>query len=700
MLTTADHMHYISLDEFRVLVAQTPPLVPHSGAPSELYEYAGIDPDGSFQLSRVREVLNRKVQDSFANVGGTARAHCHALRTDLIREHVILERALEPYLEILNLIHGATNFEHVDGEEPRASWGDAVQAAQDLLKLNPPSGLDASQFQPREFVVACAARALKARGFEIELGPGILNLTDIGEGAAVARLEELIARLGGLNLLRSMFAFLEKSAYSTKQERYHLIPRVALLSDTAGKRQVPWGYLFNLAVKHLHGKRPLANTAATWAEIIELSADIAAVMDVHQYSNIVFHNVSAERQLSIMREAALYDTMFRLPQLRPSDALKLCHGLLRFRALDLPMPAGWTLQQAFDVVGAILDTHPETRGPIIFSLKSVQGQLAHIPPKLVSTILESVMSHSSLAVNSKYSRPTDIPGPAERADEGITFGQRPLLRMPGARFVLADRSVCAPAFLEALLAQLRLVDRGSDDKVGLQAEAFLREELRIRNVPVHGGDYDFAQEHGECDAVVETDERIVFIEQKKKPLTRVARAGSDVHLLIDLAGSMMAAQAQAGWHEVRIRSAGHLDLEGETGTYRLERRGRDIERVALALLDYGSFQSRDYLLQMLQSSLWVSYSVQDPALNTRLNGLNKALAEIRQQVTHLALQEDRRKQPFFHCWFLSLPQLLILLDDVHDTTSFWKALQMTRHTSTGSADFYFDFERIQQIRGG
>lgn len=95
MLTTTDHMHHISLDGFRVLVDQTPPLVPHSGAPSELYEYAGIDPDGSFQLSRVREVLNRKVQDSFANVGGTARSHCHALRTDLIREHVVLERALE-----------------------------------------------------------------------------------------------------------------------------------------------------------------------------------------------------------------------------------------------------------------------------------------------------------------------------------------------------------------------------------------------------------------------------------------------------------------------------------------------------------------------------------------------------------------------------------------------------------------------------
>lgn len=263
---------------------------------------------------------------------------------------------------------------------------------------------------------------------------------------------------------------------------------------------------------------------------------------------------------------------------------------------------------------------------------------------------------------------------------------------------MVDRSVCAGACPEALLAALRPIENGLDQKVGLQAERFLKTELAIRGIPVHSGDYDVGAEHGECDLVAETPDTVVFLELKKKPLTRRARAGSDADLLLDLAGSLLSAQAQAGWHELRLRQAGRLDLRDNGEIYPLDLGGRDIEKVAVALLDYGSFQDRIFLKHMLETTLGANFSPVDPALNKRFAAINEALEQIREQFAALHQGQSGVAQPFFHCWFLSLPQILVLLDDVTDAGSFRAALWQMRHFTTGVSDFYYEFSHMKRMK--
>jgi len=93
---------------------------------------------------------------------------------------------------------------------------------------------------------------------------------------------------------------------------------------------------------------------------------------------------------------------------------------------------------------------------------------------------------------------------------------------------------------------------------------------------------------------------------KKKPLTRRAQAGSDVHILLDIANSLLDAQVQSGWHEARLRIHGYLDLTSPKGTARLELKGRSVERIALSLLQFGSFQDRMLLKQFLEASMTVT----------------------------------------------------------------------------------------------
>ena len=213
-----------------------------------------------------------------------------------------------------------------------------------------------------------------------------------------------------------------------------------------------------------------------------------------------------------------------------------------------------------------------------------------------------------------------------------------------------------------------------------------------------GGDYDIDDEHGECDVVIETGERVVFLELKKKPLTRRARAGWDVDLLLDLTGSLLASQAQAGWHELRLRKYERLELKQVRTSYNLERKGREIERVAISLFDYGGFQDRIFLQHLLETTLDINFSPVDQALNTRFKTINEVLREINTQLIELHVGKEKVEQPFFHCWFLSMPQLLVLIDDVTDAKSFWDNFAQIRHITTGSSDFYYDFSYMKRLK--
>lgn len=164
-------------------------------------------------------------------------------------------------------------------------------------------------------------------------------------------------------------------------------------------------------------------------------------------------------------------------------------------------------------------------------------------------------------------------------------------------------------------------------------------------------------------------------------------------MLLDLANSLLAAQVQAGWHEVRLRKHEFIELDDKGTKARLELKGREVERIAISLMQFGSFQDRILLKQFLEATLHAGFTPNDPSLQNEFSKFNVLLAELREQVAALHPRETGVNQPFFHCWFLSVPQLLVLLDGVDGAEQFRQfrqALWKTRTLATGTSDFYFD----------
>lgn len=687
----------MDLKFFREIVDRTPAgLAGGADNLERLYAYAGLDSTGGMRRAEVTEALRRRISAAFPLDRDTIWRACRAMKVDLIREHVLEGAPLDPYFEVLDNLQSGVRMEGEEAAGVSVDWEAGVAAARDYGAISGYRMIEPERHYVREFAVARAARVLRDAGYAIKLAPGWISMDEAGEAKLVSDLEALIVRMGGLNIARRIFRAISP-LYDPVQQRYHLAPRTSFGGD--GAPQAPWGYLLQLAVKHLDGQKPHQNTEANWRRLTGLATAFAAVIDVQPYHPPIFGIAGAGGVIPFLQELAVYDSLFTLSQLRPSDVERLARGMFDFLDPLQPTTGGWSIDQALQVVGYLLDPARDQRGPMVVSEADICRALPAIPKGMVHHLLEEVFSHGAREANRGFSHPTDAPT-AQDSALGQTFFAKPLLRLSGRRHVLIDRSVCAPACLEALLTALRPMDKQLDNHVGLAVERFLAREFQARGVSVASGEYrHLNKENGECDLVVGAPETLLFFELKKKALTRRAKIGSDADLLRDLAESLLDAHVQAGWHEVRIQAAGHLDLRRHGVVERVDLAGRDVEKIAVSMLDFGRFQDRVNLAHFLEAAMKSSFTPHDATLAKKFDRINASLQAVRDQLALKYPDGGPADQPFFNCWFLSVPQILILLDDVTDAASLRGALWASRFMTTGSSDFYHERAYAKRLRG-
>jgi hypothetical protein len=688
----------MNINAFRQIVdSSRPGIAACAGDLQSLYKYVGLEDRGCYTREAVSDALYANIQGCFTSGNSAVWHTCKSLRKDLIREHVLLGVPLDPYFEVLDHLQDAVRSNAYIRGSIEGDWNQAIRAALDHVQINSWGQIDRRNLYARDFLVAEAARALRDEGFSIRQEPGLLSLEETAETALVKAIENLIANMGGINVARRIFDAISQH-YDAEQQRYHVVRSTPMTGG--GLPQIPWGYLIQLAAKHAQGRKPYKNNEDQWRMLCWLSQAYAAVVDVQPYTPTIYGAMDATGLVPYLQEMAIYDTLFRIPQMRATDVVKVARGMFSWLDTSMPTKGGWSIDQVLDIIAYLLDPSRDVRGPAFVTESDIRRSCPHIPPKLITQILSEVLSHQSSGANQNFSLPTDAPIPDDPnfKNTGHDFFLRPLIRMSDRQFFLLDRSVCAPACLEALMTALREEIKGLDDRVGMAVERFIKGELTSHGVHTCGGDYEAGGKHGECDLVIETLETVILMELKKKTLTRRAKAGSDAHLLLDLANSLLDAQAQAGWHEVRLRHHGYLDLEHGGTVTRLELKDREVERIAASLFDFGSFQDRILLKQFLEATMYASFTPTDSRLGKKFTEINATLVEIRDQVAALNPGQEKINQPFFNCWFLSVPQLLILLDGVTDAAGFKSALWSCRNLVTGSSDFYFDLAFSKRLR--
>ena len=666
-----------------------------------LCQYFGMPQIDEYSVWGVAKELQKRAIECFQSGHNQARVLIEQIQNDLIYDYVLDQKPIDPYFAVLDhlkdALTGYVNTHDVPkNSEIEGDWKAALDNARDSTLVH-----DWTEHSLRErahervFHVAWAGRHLRTLNVKIIRGNNAVSLDEESDLKVANLIDETVRRLGGLNVAHRLFEQIS-NLYNMAQERYHTVRNVSMMGGS--DVQVPIGYLMLLAEKHSNSRPRCVIPDQEWQTLCQLTTDYVALLNVQPYYPLVRNFIDPRDLARLIQEMAVYDSMFTLPQLRGSDLAGLIYGTLDGLDFDKEFKGGWSINEVVRVIETLVYLSKDTRGPVIFDRRRLQRLLPTVDHLTLQSILDDVLSHASGEVNKGYCQPLQVQSTAGHRTV-ITFPYRPLIMCGSRSYFWMDRSLCTPNCLEALFTPLRAVVRDFDaEQVGPAIERYLSQKFHRAGITCRSGTYAVGRQRRECDLIIESDDVILLFEIKKKPLTSRSRFGFDIDILTDLGGSVIAAINQSGWHEHELRKNGYIDLTNKDGdSYRLELRGRHVERIAVSLLDFGAFQDRLFINAFLNGIRPAKFRPVNSTDRDKLEKFNASIEELNQQIILLEGLGVDVKRPFFHCWFLSVPQILVVLDGVSGAEEFKKALWRTRHFSSGTSDFYHQHAYLTQL---
>ena len=274
---------------------------------------------------------------------------------------------------------------------------------------------------------------------------------------------------------------------------------------------IPFGFLLNLAAR-----LPLLGTSSgdgnSWAQGLDLARDIVAALDVEPYHQFTTINPAPKRIEALLRELALFDHLFVLRQWRLSDTeflLRNFFGSDHQQAMKEKL--GWNTADVIELINSV--AHFANKEPNVFT-RSALAQARAMRRDLLEAMLPYFV-HAEATANAGYVSPLS----ASASDFNLMF--KPLIGVGTDRLLLPCASLAGPAFYEATMAALRPVI-GQQKTADLQGTGTERAMLALLksaklNVTFVGAKYNLgANDSGECDAVVESDNILSSPKPKRK----------------------------------------------------------------------------------------------------------------------------------------------------------------------------------------
>lgn len=665
-------------------------------------ELLDIDITSGYSRSLVTDKLYENIRSALTlgneeQIDKIAITNLLKLESELIYRYVLYDEEPIEYLNVLRVIQDSCrrigNF--FPPFSDKKNWKRAIENGKGFNSFSPSTfSKDIRNLRrdyPKDYDIATSVKELINNGCEIEIIDSKINIKS-GLEAIVAEVNEKVKKIGGIVLIKSLFNHLNQNKkYSERFERYFITREASGISYDQ-RPQIPFGFLLNMSLKYPYENSKVQKPQKLFDEIICLARIISnGAYGVQHYNFWEFHFQSGETIIKFCTDIALWDSMFSLPQCRPSSALEICDNLFSFISEnDFQVALGFTKQEFLSVFQELNQMSKDSHTPTLVYQSTLCKTLKLIEKGKIKKILD-ILAHQN-KVNENYLLPSDY--------FSIDFGQRPLMKLGPTKFLLINSSWCAPNYFEALATPLReqfkLQKKDLDKDLGLQLETFLQTKMTTKGITFSTGDYDVDGNHGECDLLIETDKAIILIEFKKKVLTRKSKSGIDINILLDLSDSILAAQLQAGRTEIILREKGNITLKNKNGKVtEVYFNDKIIERVALTQLEFGGFQDRGITNQFLNSLLTHTFGTysSDKGVIKKFNKLEEKQKIWVDQFNKLyALDKGFAHYPYFNCWFMSLPQLMEVINLSVDNNSFYETFRKTKHVSLNTLDWYREFD--------
>jgi hypothetical protein len=602
----------------------------------------------------------------------------------------VLDASLSCYRDTVRMLQfGTDSAKKFRDFNDNAAWISAIRL------LNDPEFRSRSHFNSdsligfeRELSVGNAIKRLKAAGYRFRADVRGLLFEDNELTRCCKDLARQIRKVSGQRLLEEIFGRIA-ATFPFVKGRYLISRPSRSPMGMTSEPSVPYGYLINLAMGHLCTSANLPKKYPKRVKkIIDFATDVVAACDIETFSPYghIFQN--HESLPHFLQDTVLGDQLLTFRQVATHDAAEIIRGVFSWvDEAQMKAALGWSITDAIKLAKALWKLMPSKAPGMAISEAMLRG--ASIEPAVLGAMIRA-FAQEHAEINKGFLTPSD----AQR----VSLFLKPLVHMGSKRLFMLSPPISAMAFYEAIATELRKWfspqsrAQDVDKKIGVCIESTLANAFTRRGIPPSA----VSKKYGtlECDLVLETAKTVFLIETKKKPLTRQAQAGNSLQTFVDLMGGVMDSQLQLGRHELQLRKVGHIEFNDGTRVYL---RDRAIARLAVTLLDWGGTQDRIVLKQL--ASTLIGSALRSPSADTNyqraLAKANVTLSKLQDQQSDLqALGIDPRNF-VGNWWFLSVPQILFVLDGVASADAFEARLRSVSAITFGQLDFYRELTNVE-----
>ncbi|WP_296883477.1 hypothetical protein [uncultured Methanobrevibacter sp.] len=536
----------------------------------------------------------------------------------------------------------------------------------------------------KEYNRSKSIKYLMNKGCKIKIEKNNIEFVS-GLGNIIIQLNNMIEKFGGINLIIHLLNNIE---FNSTFQRFLFLKRTDVLNRN-DEIDVPWGYLFNLALKYPEFKYNSKHKKyeKLFNDIINLSKIVVnAICNVQEYN--IFEHIFQNEKTFIQHasDLVLYDSLFRIPQGNINLELKLCEIFFSFEDDFFERTLGFSLDDYIQVMEELNNIGKNTGNRIKLNLSKKQDYA--LPYDDYIKILNT-LSHVN-PINQDYNFPSDY--------SKIDFYKRPIVKLDPTKFFIPSIPISTPNFYEFLADKLREPYNAEhetklDDLFGEKLETLIKYLFDAHNINyISNTLFESEEYNGESDFIIESDASIIIIEVKKKVMRKESKAGISYYIFMDLFRSFVKSQFQANKLEYLLKKYGKVELKSKDGNkYELHWNNKHIKRISLTQLDYGSLYNPYFLEFLLKTLVDGKYTLENGTekINKEFEKIIKDYKESFKKLNDIC-HEDFKYYAHFNTYFMSLSQLYEIIKRSTNNNSFYENLPK-QYMETGTFDWFYEY---------
>lgn len=627
------------------------------------------------------------------------RRKSRALIKQVIFDGEVNNSSVKPYLDILEMINEAAR-RHSDIDENGNKtdntqfneWPKLIEIALSTKKV---SGFVMSEEEypsayNKEIEFSKACGRLNKQGISFEFKKDNVYISQDSYELVQKIIDNFIETIGGLQILKYTFIMLDP-LYEPGQERF-LIYRKTTQGVDYIKPEIPWGYLIALGEKglDLQPKVTGERSVESYKAFLQFITDVVATFEIQPY--VVWESIYVDnlKTVEFLQENVLYDNLISFFQLKSNYAIKLIAAVESHWGKTGVESYGFNLSDIIKVGLAIIES-------------SSSKYITHITKSKVSKKCSLGIKFTEQIINIFYANKNNSNLAFPPLSEAIDHIASPL-SASGGMYLALPKPITSLAVLNTILNQISkpdgIFDNAKDSSVGKFIEDFVYSRVSQSGVKCYRGDYQSVDKKikGDCDLLIKTDGCIFIFEMKKKALTRKAMSGTDYQIIKDLADSVMRSQSQCAKIEYVLLSDKQLTLSDNGQVVIIPFNGERIVKVSLSLHDFGALQDKIILSTILKLSSQVNFSADESEANKRLLSWKQYVDIFHDYTMKSRELQEFKDEYYFNNMFMSIPQLLTILDDVNNENDFRDLSISSQHVTYSTRCFYKEYSLQKKMR--